>query len=233
MQGVLAKCAAVLIGALLLLFAVAMLMEGSGFVQSGRNNALAYVIGLLGLGLIAAAFLGDSLKYHGEGSGPLGKVIATGGAAVFVIGLIFILSSGDDPARPPEPGPTPTAQASATPDLAQPGATGTAQNGPLPQGDAGMTQVTRTDAQEAPPPAPPMQNQPDAAAIESGAHLAWTYCSVCCPEGPDTCPHTSWGVAPSAEQAAATAIFYCTGSGGTEQSCRANVQLVSEDELAL
>ena len=229
MQSVLAKCAAVLIGALLLLFAVAMLMEGSGFVQSGRNNALAYVIGLLGLGLIAAAFFGDTLKYHGEGSGPLGKVIATGGAAVFVIGLIFILSSEDGPARSdgPQPSPSPTSTVAAV-DPPTPV--------PEPSPIAAETEAleqTRPPPQEPPPATPGTQNPLDAALLGHGYHFAWTYCSTCCPAGPETCPHTSWGAGTSAEQAAATAILYCVGSGGYEQSCRANVQFVSEEQLAL
>lgn len=227
MQSVLAKCAAVLIGAVLLLFAVAMLMEGSGFVQSGRNNALAYVIGLLGLGLIAAAFFGETLKYHGEGSGPLGKIIATGGAAVFVIGLIFILSSGDEAARPTPPQPSPTTASTSA--AVDPPVTEPTQ---VPGGDAAQVAVggePGADRQEA----PPIPNQPDAALLGQGFHFAWTYCSTCCPQGPDSCPHTSWGIAASPDQAAATAILYCTGSGGSEQSCRENVQFVSEEELAL
>ena len=230
MQSVLAKCAAVLVGGLLLLFAVAMLMEGSGFVQSGRNNALAYVIGLLGLGLIAAAFFGESLKYHGGEKGPLGKIIATGGAAVFVIGLIFILSSGDDPGRGGEtqqpPSASSTGGAGGAPEA-------TAQSSPA----AEETQVAAAgeEASEGQEPAAvtPTLNQPDPAALGQGNHFAWTYCSTCCPQGPENCPHTAWGAGTSAEQAAATAILYCTGSGGFEQSCRGNVQFVSQDELPL
>lgn len=94
MPNVWGKAAAVLIGVLLLI-GIGMLNAESGMAQTGRNNALAYVIGLVGLGLIAASFFGDSLKYDGDHKGPLGKIIATGGAAVFVIGLVFILATED------------------------------------------------------------------------------------------------------------------------------------------
>src|SRR5690606_30757144 len=143
-----------------------------------------YVIGLLGLGLIAAAFFGDSLKYHGEGSGPLGKIIATGGAAVFVIGLIFILSSGDEPARPvgPEAVPTATAEAGGPSDVPSPATA-----------DAEVELTAEQDvAVSDPPPVAPMAKNPfSASELGQGYRFAWTYCSTCCPEGPETCPHTS------------------------------------------
>lgn len=231
MQSILAKCAAVVVGVLLLLFAVAMLMEGSGFVQSGRNNALAYIIGVLGLGLIATAFFGDTLKYHGEGAGPLGKIIATGGAAVFVIGLVFILSTEDGPARTegateaaapaetPEVQPTEEESSPATPELSA----ADEQSSALPPPPTGP----------ATQPGPAARNPLSADMRGQGYHFAWTYCSTCCPQGPDACPHTAWGAGATAEQAAATAVLYCSASGGYEQSCRANVQFVSEEELAL
>ena len=236
MQSPWAKAAAVLIGVFLLLFAVAMLMEGSGFVQSARNNALAYIIGLVGLGLIAAAFFGDTLKFDGDGKGPLGKVIATGGAAVFVIGLVFITSVSNEGPRAPEPAPSPIPSPGPTlsPGPALVDRTG-GSGGVSP--DPTATPVGYSDrpaaepVQPAPPPSLFEDNTPDPELLGQGYHFAWTYCSACCPEGPDACPHTSWGIGANAEQAATTAILYCAGSGGSEQSCRANVEVLSEDEL--
>jgi hypothetical protein len=202
-----AKAAAVIVGIFLLLFAVGMLMEGSGFTQTGRNSALAYIIALLGVGLVGAAFLGDTLSVSGDKLGPFGKIAATGGAAIFVVGLLFIYSTSESSGEA-KPEPTPTQSTSPAP---------TQDPGEQPAGPQAIATNTST------PPAP--------VPVASQTYYAWTYCSACCPYGPDGCPQIGFGEGPSSQVASAQAIEECVFNNGIAQTCAANVQLYAGDDL--
>jgi hypothetical protein len=209
------KIAAVIVGALLLLFGVGMLMEGSGFTQTGRNSALAYIVALLGAGLIGAAFLGETLRMSNDKLGPFGKVAATGGAAVFVIGLLFIYSMSDSAETKPEPVPTPTETATPGPPP-DPGQVDPFAPPPVEKGGLSVSQQQ-------------VQQQPFAME-QVGQYYAWTYCSACCPQGPDYCEQVGVGIGPTSQIASARAIEQCVDNRGIPQTCAANVQFFSGNE---
>ena len=63
-------------------------------------------------------------------------------------------------------------------------------------------------------------------------YLAWTWCSTCCPQGPDFCPQVGMGEGPTPDEAAYYAAEMCVRNGGVPQTCSANVQYLSADEIA-
>jgi hypothetical protein len=216
------------VGIVLFLFGFMLLQPDSGIAQTGVNVALASVLTALGIGVIAAAALPQTLEVSGQEFKPLGvSVKASGGAAVFLLTLGFIYYMKDHQgalATFPEPTATQVAEGEVTP---TPAATGE----PL---------VDDPDAEPAPVAAlannsafAEMREQLAAPQSQAaGYYLAWTWCSTCCPQGPDYCPQVGLGEGPTPDEAGYYAAEMCIRNGGVPQTCSANVQYLSADDLA-
>lgn len=96
-----------LIGLLLIAGGTVLLMEGTGVRASGASEAIALAVVALGIGLLGASVLPGQLEVNGKQVDPIGiGVQATGGAALFIVTLLFMLNMpglGPEPARPDPP----------------------------------------------------------------------------------------------------------------------------------
>jgi hypothetical protein len=221
------------VGFVLFLVGFGLLQPSEGMVQTGVTIALASVLTALGIGVIAAAALPQTLEVSGEEFKPLGiSVKASGGAAVFLLTLGFIYYMKDvEGARAPDPRPS----ASAT-QVAE--ASGAPTPTPTPVASAGEQLASGEEV--APAPVSALENnstfaeaRQDFAAPQSGNfYLAWTWCSTCCPQGPDYCQQVGLGQGQDPDQAAYFAAEMCIRNGGQPDTCQANVQYLSADDLA-
>ncbi|HEY6817100.1 MAG TPA: hypothetical protein VI168_16300 [Croceibacterium sp.] len=222
------------VGIVLFLLGFSLLQPSAGTVQTGVTIALAAVMTALGIGVIAAAALPQTLEVSGQEFKPLGlSVKASGGAAVFVLTLGFIYYMKDvEGAHAPAPQPSATAsQVAAGP---TPAVT------PTPVATAGEELASGEEV--APAPVSALENnaafagvRQELAAPQSKAadfYLAWTWCSTCCPQGPDYCQQVGIGQGQSPNDAAYFAAEMCTRNGGQPDTCQANVQYLSADDLA-
>ncbi len=226
------------------------LLDPAQYTQSATQVGLGSVVTAFGMGIIATVFLPRSIEVGGERFKPLGlDVKASGGAAVFIVVLAFLYFTNTPTPAGAEPAPVaengafnggePVAiagggEAQVPAVTANPAGAQTA----APQNQAISQPAAPNLAKGMASPAQPalpnqLASEISQATLEPGIHLAWTYCSTCCPQGPDLCPHASWGMALDAQQAADTAILYCAQSGGTEQSCRQNVVFATAADLGL
>ncbi len=216
------------VGFVLFLVGFSLLQPSEGMVQTGVTIALAAVMTALGIGVIAAAALPQTLEVSGEDFKPLGmSVKASGGAAVFLLTLGFIYYMKDvEGANMPAPQPTATAsevvdggdvapEEPATEELA---ASEVADPAPF-----SALQNNSTFAQE---------RQQLSAPQSSSYYLAWTWCSACCPQGPDYCEQVGLGEGQSPDDAAYYAAEMCIRNGGQADTCQANVQYLSAEDLA-
>jgi hypothetical protein len=197
-------------GLFLVIIGFGLLTKDSGLEQSNQVIALISVLIALGIGVIAASLLPNSITVEGKEVKPLGLGInATGGAGFFIITLIFLFyfeadppkaKAGGDSPEVPIATPTPGQSAAATPD------TGTPPN----------------DTPTGTPPAPVQQaprNQP-----QQSYFRVRTYCSICCPAGPENCPQVGFGEGSSYEAAASSAVQMCVANNGRVESCDFNVE---------
>lgn len=214
------------VGIVLFLIGFSLLQPAEGIVQTGITTALAAVLTALGIGVIAAAALPQTLEVGGENFKPLGmSVKASGGAAVFVLTLGFIYYMKDVEGAQFAPAPQETAVAEGPQDTAE-------QTQAVPQ--AGETLA----AADTPQPAAAIPDNPDFTHFEqqiapqsANYYVAWTYCSTCCPQGPDFCDQVGIGQGASADDAAYLAAEMCIRNGGVPQTCASNVQYLSADDL--
>jgi hypothetical protein len=220
------------VGFVLFLFGFMLLQPSSGIAQTGVNIALASVLTALGIGVIAAAALPQTLEVSGQEFKPLGIGIkASGGAAVFVLTLGFIYYMKDvEGGRAPEP--TPSASASQVAG-ASPAPT------PTPMASAGEQLASGEEV--APAPVSVLENNAAFAGVREELsapqstgdfYLAWTWCSACCPQGPDYCQQVGLGQGQSPNDAAYFAAEMCIRNGGQPDTCQANVQYLSAEDLA-
>jgi hypothetical protein len=220
------------VGIVLFLIGFSLLQPSAGIVQTGVTTALAAVLTALGIGVIAAAALPQTLEVGGTDFKPLGvSVKASGGAAVFVLTLGFIYYMKDvEGAVGPPPAASATEIAGATPTTEPTPAATEAASEDLAAGDAGAI------AAPAPPPASNaafQQLRQQLEAPQSGDYyLAWTWCSACCPQGPDSCAQVGLGEGPSPDEAGYYAAEMCVRNGGYADTCSANVQYLSANDLA-
>lgn len=219
------------VGFVLFLFGFMLLQPTNGLAQTGVNVALASVLTALGIGVIAAAALPHTLEVSGQQFKPLGlDVKASGGAAVFLLTLGFIYYMKDHQGALP-PSSQPSASATQVTDGGQT---------PAPAETAGEQLVANENAEPAPVTA--LQNnsafaemRQELAVPQSQAanyYLAWTWCSACCPQGPDYCPQVGLGEGPSPDEAGYYAAEMCIRNGGQPETCSANVQYLSAEDLA-
>jgi len=214
------------VGIVLFLIGFSLLQPSEGMVQTGVTIALASVLTALGIGVIAAAALPQTLEVSGEEFKPLGiSVKASGGAAVFLLTLGFIYYMKDhENALGPEPAPSESASQIV--------------EGDAPPAEEGSEDVAASEATPAPASALANNSTFEAARQDlsttqsSSYYLAWTWCSACCPEGPDYCEQVGLGEGPSPEDAAYYAAEMCIRNGGVPDTCQANVQYLSADDLA-
>jgi hypothetical protein len=171
--------------------------------------------------VIAVAALPHEIGVSGEKFRPLGlNVKASGGAAVFLVTLGFIYYMKDEQ-RAQRP-PTEQTERQARQEEER-----RAVDPPREEASAAPEQppATATPAIErlaAPVATPSVQS--------IGYYQAWTYCSACCPAGPEFCEQIGFGEGTSVQQASAAAIEQCAANGGIPQTCAGNVQLYSGDE---
>ena len=220
------------VGFVLFLVGFSLLQPTEGVVQTGVTIALAAVMTALGIGVIAAAALPHTLEVSGQQFKPLGlDVKASGGAAVFLLTLGFIYYMKDvEGARAPEP--RPSATASEVADGGQPTPT------PTPVATPGEQLASGEEV--APAPVSALENNAAfsgmrrelAAPQSSNFYLAWTWCSACCPQGPDYCQQVGLGQGQTPDDAAYYAAEMCIRNGGVPDTCQANVQYLSADDLA-
>jgi hypothetical protein len=64
-------------------------------------------------------------------------------------------------------------------------------------------------------------------AEQVGYHQAWTYCSACCPDGPEFCPQVGFGEGLTSRGASDRAIAQCVANNGYRQYCEANVRVIA------
>jgi hypothetical protein len=218
------------VGFVLFLVGFALLQPTAGMVQTGVTIALASVLTALGIGVIAAAALPNNLEVSGQEFKPLGlSVKASGGAAVFVLTLGFITYMKDvEGARAPAPAPSATASqvvaASPTPTpVASPGEQLASGEEVAPAPVSALENNAAFDMR---------QNLSTAQSQASDFYLAWTWCSACCPQGPDYCQQVGLGQGQSPDDAAYYAAEMCIRNGGHPDTCQANVQYLSADDLA-
>lgn len=214
------------VGFVLFVFGFSLLQPDSGLAQTGVNVALASVLTALGIGVIAAAALPQTLEVSGEEFKPLGlSVKASGGAAVFLLTLGFIYYMKDHQgAGSPNPAPSAT-QIAGTPT-------------PTPMASPGEQLASGKEV--APAPVSALENNAAFAGVReelsapqsSNYYLAWTWCSACCPQGPDTCQQVGIGEGANPNDAAYYAAEMCIRNGGVPDTCQANVQYLSADDLA-
>jgi len=220
------------VGIVLFLIGFQLLQPNEGLVQTGVTIALASVLTALGIGVIAAAALPQTLEVSGEEFKPLGiSVKASGGAAVFLLTLGFIYYMKDvEGAAAPDPRPSASAS--------QTIASGTPTPTPTPMSTPGEQLASGEDV--APAPVSALENnstfaeerQELSAPQSSNFYLAWTWCSACCPQGPDYCQQVGLGQGTNPQQAALYAAQMCINNGGQSETCQANVQYLSADDLA-
>lgn len=221
------------VGIVLFVIGFSLLQPSAGIVQTGVTTALAAVLTALGIGVIAAAALPQTLEVGGSDFKPLGvSVKASGGAAVFVLtlGFIYYMKDVEGAVGQPQPAATATAIAGETP-----------TNEPLPEAsEAASEDLAAGDVETVPAPAPPpasnaafQQMRQQLEAPQSGDYyLAWTWCSACCPQGPDNCGQVGLGEGASVDEAGYAAAEMCVRNGGYADTCVANVQYLSASDLA-
>jgi hypothetical protein len=226
--GKLERAGGFVVGIVLFLVGFSLLQPSEGIVQTGITTALAAVLTALGIGVIAAAALPHSIEVNGQQFKPLGlDVKASGGAAVFLVTLGFIYYMKDvQGAVSPQPQPSETTA------TLEPGET------PVPA----ASETVQLSAEVLPPPQQspaPIPDNADFARFSqqvappqtANYFVAWTYCSSCCPQGPDYCQQVGIGEGANAEQAGSMAYEMCVGNGGVAQTCAANVQYISAADL--
>jgi hypothetical protein len=197
-------------GLFLVIVGFSLFTKESGLEQSRQVAALISVLIALGIGVIAASLLPNSITVEGKEVKPLGLGInATGGAGFFIITLIFLFyfeadppkaKAGDDSPEVPVATPTPSQSGSGTPDPA------------TPPNDT-PTGAPPTPVEQAP------RNQP-----QQSYFRVRTYCSICCPAGPSNCPQVGFGEGSSYEAAASAAVQMCVANNGRVESCDFNVE---------
>lgn len=230
MHSAAARIGGLVVGLFIIILGFSLLTQEAGLDGSARTKALVYALTALGIGVTAASLLPNSLNISGEKFKPLGASFqATGGAAFFVATLIFLFYTEDSqPAQgrdnpvvddrgkqagredeQPAPSPSPTESAS---------------KGPVPQ------------ETQAPPPQPAPQQL---AAIQPGLlpnpygplspntgdiTRVRTYCSECCPGGPQGCSQVGGAQSFSIDEAELAAYGMCLQNGGTETGCLFNLE---------
>ena len=111
---------------------------------------------------------------------------------------------------------------------------------PLPQAsEAASEDIPAAEATLAAPAPPPARNaafqqlrEQLAAPQSSDYYLAWTWCSACCPQGPDYCGQIGVAEGSSPDEAGYGAAQMCVANGGYADTCSANVQYLSASDLA-
>ena len=233
-SGALGKFGAVAVGLIMLLFGLGMVIPSEGAGTSGMERALGALVTALGGGVIATVLLPHSIEVDGKNVKPFGVDLkASGGAAVFVLSLLFAFFGAQALGDKPEPTPTPTETASPNPDA-------------TPAGDETSDPEPEQTTQATPPSSAPTQAQqgqrvaPDEiepgedfgqsydfienAAAAPGVYRYMTYCPMQCPAGPEFCPSLAWGQNVQRIAAQEIAVSYCVSGGGVEACCRENLE---------
>ena len=209
-------------GLFLVIVGFSLFTKESGLTQTGQVTALISVLIALGIGVMAASLLPDTITLEGKEVKPLGIGLnATGGAGFFIITLIFLFYfDGNTPDPEPEPEPVPIASGEPGP---TPSPTPSATPSPEPSEPAQQAPVGLAASGGAVPLSGPSTPYPAASQPQQGYFRAQTYCSICCPDGPQNCPQVGYGEGASLEEAALRAAEMCVINQGYAESCLINV----------
>jgi hypothetical protein len=207
MNSVLGRVVGVVAGLFLVIIGFSLLTPEAGLPQSGTTHALISVLTALGIGVIGASLLPNSLTLDGKEVKPLGIGLnASGGAAFFIITLIFLFYSADK-----------KSEAQANTKVQQ---TEVAEPNPIPEKGELQKEEPKTAVQTDARPAPAATPQP----VRKILYRYRTYCDTCCPAGPVGCPQYGVGQSYTEAEAASMAVDSCIANGGMEPNCNANVE---------
>jgi hypothetical protein len=207
MHSILGRAAGIVVGFFIVIAGFFLLKPDAGIPQSGTTTALISVFIALGIGVIAASLLPNSLTLDGKDVKPLGIGLnASGGAAFFIVTLIFLFYSADKKNE---------AQANTNPQQTE-----VVEPQPIPDKGEPQKEEPKTAAQTEILPAPAATPQP----VRKISYRYRTYCDTCCPAGPVGCPQFGVGQSYTETEAASMAVDNCIANGGMEPNCNANVE---------
>lgn len=220
---VLGRVTGFLVGLFIVIVGFSLFTKESGLTHTGQVTALISVLIALGIGVMAASLLPNTITIEGKEVKPLGLGLnATGGAGFFIITLIFLFYF-DGKSPEPEPGKEgPEVIASGAPD---PAPTATPPANPKPS-------TAPSDTSSAAPVglasgAVPLSGQSTPAPAyqqpQQSYYRVQTYCSICCPQGPQNCAQVGYGESYSLEEAALQAAQMCVANQGYAESCTINL----------
>ncbi|UAB78807.1 hypothetical protein INR77_03585 [Erythrobacter sp. SCSIO 43205] len=214
--------------------------------EAGTNSsmlAIGALLAALGAGLVASVLLPHTIEVNGEKIQPLGvDVKASGGAAVFLIALGFIyLSNGQSieaAKNASNGGETVAAEQTETSVGSEDGALAAE----ISDADEPFEEEEFTEDWSEPEAAIPLDTAPPAAAtyvpgpgylnnpyndtysMAPGLVRARTYCSTCCPMGPQMCAQAGGAASYDIMEAGQAAIALCIQRAGNPATCTANVE---------
>ncbi len=203
MNSIFGRVVGLIAGLFLVIIGFSLLTPEAGLPQSGTTHALISVLTALGIGVIGASLLPNSMTLDGKEVKPLGIGLnASGGAAFFIVTLVFLFYSADKKSE------------------AQP-------NTPVEQTEIEKPKSNPVNVEAEKPVA---QNEVKSAQISSPVtskkilYRYRTYCDTCCPTGPSGCPQYGLGQSYVEAEAASMAIDICIANGGVASNCNANVE---------
>ena len=243
--------ATIVIGLGLLLFGLAAVNPDEAGTNSSML-AIGALLAALGAGLVASVLLPHTIEVNGEKIQPLGvDVKASGGAAVFLIALGFIYLSnaqsleadklkagGGEAIAQNESGENETAEADTQNEAGEDETLAEELSDPEMPFDeeefaSDWNEPEAAIPLDAAPPAaatyvpgPGYLNNPynETYSMAPGLVRARTYCSTCCPMGPQMCAQAGGAAAYDIMQAGQAAIALCIERAGNPATCTANVE---------
>lgn len=214
MSSIIGRVIGAVVGLLLIFMAVGGFESDMGTSQSNMGKALLALLAALGVGILGAAMLPNTITVDGKDIKPLGLGLnATGGAAFFVVALIFIYytNSGD-------------AKADSKPPLEE--EVKEDQDTEKKADDADPVDPEKTDDPKKPTDRadPEPERETASKSDERIVYRYRTYCHTCCPMGPNNCPQVGFGRSYSEDAAVNMAIDRCVANGGLVPTCELNIE---------
>jgi hypothetical protein len=203
MNSILGRAVGVVVGLFIVIIGFSLLTPDAGIPQSGTANALISVLIALGIGVIAASLLPNSMTLDGKDVKPLGIGLnASGGAAFFIVTLIFLFYSADKKSEAQPATPLQQTEIEA------------AKSNPVNDETEKPAAQTEIEPAQVASPAPSKKIM----------YRYRTYCDTCCPAGPSGCPQYGLGQSYTEAEASTMAIDICIANGGVALNCNANVE---------
>lgn len=204
MNSTLGRAVGVVVGLIIVIAGIWLLRLDAGQPQSGPAHALLSVLTALGIGVIGASLLPNSMTLDGKEVKPLGIGLnASGGAAFFIVTLVFLFYSADKKSE------------------AQP-------NTPVEQTEIEKPKSNSVNDEAEKPVAPPEVESvqvPTPEPVKKIFYRYRTYCDSCCNGTPkEICSNSGSGQSYDEDEAVFMAIRNCVANYGSEERCRANVE---------